>query len=117
MKRVQVRRRRRRKGPVIFGLLFSSPAIVAAGVLALVATVVPWHPSGPTVYDGFDSNLMYVDQHAGARSSSEVSLRPDRLTITPSQSGVSVHLISSEDPFAADFDVTFREVPLTTSWR
>ena len=79
-------------------------------MLVFGALIYPWKPAGPSVYQGLDRNLIYVEAPGSASTRQQVAIGPDRAVLMPSASRVSIHLLSSENAFSSDFDVVVRNL-------
>lgn len=90
---------------------FGRGALVVVAVIALACLVFPWNTSSASHYHGFDRGLVFAERGNGT------SMTQSQLSMATSKgSGSVVHLITSENAFAADFDVTVMQDQRLTDW-
>ena len=100
-------------GPRPVRWLFSAPVLVGLAAVAVITLFVPWQPAPPTVYKGFDRNLLFVDLKEGwGPVPGTVAVASNLLTLNASpNSKPTVHLVTGETPFKAEFDALVDQLP------
>jgi hypothetical protein len=91
---------------VIARYLFGRWTLVALAAVTVAVVVFPWTVAGPSVYHGFDGNLMYVDATKNARA--DFAGGRAVLTTAPG-SQVTVDAVTTTDNLSSSFDVTVQQ--------
>jgi len=98
--------------------IFSPLALGCVALIVVGSAFFPWKAAPPQRYDGFDPKLLFANEQGDGVRPGQVELDPDRALLTAiSGSQPSLHLVTSESAFGAEFDVTIQDEPVPTVWR
>ncbi len=104
----------RRLSQLALASIFSTWMLLAMVVLVVGMVLFPWNLSQPSVYKGWDSNLMY----AGSTGGSTIDLSHESAVITSGpQSQATLDYVTSLDDFSVAFDATVRQDNSLASWQ
>jgi hypothetical protein len=100
-------RRSRALAQFCLPLIFSRVAILVLAGVVVVSLFIPWQQAAPRTYPGLDPNLLYINSKGTGTQSGDVRISGDRAVLTAREaSAPTIHLVSSESDFSAEFDVT-----------